>query len=509
MSRPSTEAQYLASLVPPSVAATGIGRRSLLKGALAGAGFLGASGLLAACGSSGSSGRAAAAAAPGRVRHPDLRLQPVRRRCRRRPTPTWSTGFNDRRTIKVTINTVDHNTFQENINTYLQGQPGRRLHLVRGLPDAVLRRQGPGRRHQRRLAATLTGFSDALKTASTGDDGKQYFVPLDNYPWAIFYRKSVFAGEGLPGAEDPRRAGRPSSTQMQKDGLIPIAFADKDGWPAMGTFDQLNMRINGYDFHVRPDGRQGGVGLRQGQEGLRHLEPACSPTTSPTRSAAPGRRPRSRCSRRRPGMYVLGMFVGQQFTKGAEQDDLDFFAFPEVDSTIGTDAIEAPIDGFMMAGEAEERGGGEEVPRLPRHARPRRASTSRPTRPSSRSTPSADTSGYTALQKKAVEFVGGAKNISQFLDRDTRPDFASTVMIPALQHVHQEPERHRRAHQEHREPEEVDLRRPERRTAMTARPTAALRAGPPAGGGPRRTVRAGVDAGVRTARPASTASSSR
>ena len=37
---------------------------------------------------------------------------------------------------------------------------------------------------------------------------------------------------------------------MKKDGLTPIAFGDKDGWPAMGTFDILNMRINGYDFHV-------------------------------------------------------------------------------------------------------------------------------------------------------------------------------------------------------------------------------------------------------------------
>ena len=45
----------------------------------------------------------------------------------------------------------------------------------------------------------------------------------------------------------------------------------------------------------------------------------------------------------------------------------------------------------------------------------------------------ADTSGYTALQKKAAELVGSAKNIAQFLDRDTRPDFASTVMIPAIQ----------------------------------------------------------------------------
>jgi multiple sugar transport system substrate-binding protein len=45
----------------------------------------------------------------------------------------------------------------------------------------------------------------------------------------------------------------------------------------------------------------------------------------------------------------------------------------------------------------------------------------------------ADVSGYTALQKKAAELVGSATEIAQFLDRDTRPDFASTVMIPSLQ----------------------------------------------------------------------------
>ena len=37
---------------------------------------------------------------------------------------------------------------------------------------------------------------------------------------------------------------------MKSDGLIPIAFGDKDGWPAMGTFDYINMRLNGYQFHV-------------------------------------------------------------------------------------------------------------------------------------------------------------------------------------------------------------------------------------------------------------------
>ena len=45
----------------------------------------------------------------------------------------------------------------------------------------------------------------------------------------------------------------------------------------------------------------------------------------------------------------------------------------------------------------------------------------------------ADTSSYSALQKKSVELVGAAENIAQFLDRDTRPDFASTVIIPSFQ----------------------------------------------------------------------------
>ena len=37
---------------------------------------------------------------------------------------------------------------------------------------------------------------------------------------------------------------------MQGKGVTPFAFGDKDGWPAMGTFDILNMRLNGFDFHM-------------------------------------------------------------------------------------------------------------------------------------------------------------------------------------------------------------------------------------------------------------------
>ena len=47
-----------------------------------------------------------------------------------------------------------------------------------------------------------SNYSDAFKTASTGNDGKQYFIPIYNYPWVVIYRKSVFDGEGLHRPQD-------------------------------------------------------------------------------------------------------------------------------------------------------------------------------------------------------------------------------------------------------------------------------------------------------------------
>jgi multiple sugar transport system substrate-binding protein len=199
----------------------------------------------------------------------------------------------------------------------------------------------------------------------------------------------------------------------------------------MGTFDQLNLRINGYDFHVS---------LMAGKEdwssdkvkkvfdtwkGLLPIHQTDSLGRTWQEAA-------QTLQQKKAGMYLLGAFLAQQFTKGAEQDDLDFFTFPEVDSTIGTDAIEAPIDGYMMAKRPKnEEGakkllayfGGADAQNVAVKADPSVIATS----------DKADTSAYTALQKKSVEFVKSAKTIAQFLDRDTRPDFASTVMIPALQ----------------------------------------------------------------------------
>jgi multiple sugar transport system substrate-binding protein len=426
MSRPSSEAQYLAGLTPASVAATRIDRRSLLRGAMTGAGLLGATGLLAACGSGGSTAATGAdvAAASGALSFGSNQSDAVPKKA----YEAMVAGFNDP-AIKITTNTVDHNTFQENITNYLQGQPDDVFTWFAGYRMQFFAQQGlVGDLSD--VWSGISGASDALKQQSTAADGKQYFVPFDYYPWAVYYRPSVFAEKGYtaPKTLDEFVA---LGDRMKKDGLTPIAFGDKDGWPAMGTFDQLNLRINGYQFHVD---------LMAGKEAwdtpkVKTVFDTWKRLLPYHQEAALGRtwqEAAQTLQQKKAGTYVLGMFLGQQFTKGADLDDLDFFGFPEIDSAVGTDAVEAPIDGFMMAASPTNEAAAKKFLGYLATA-PAQATYLKSDSTVVATNSAADTSGYSKLQKKAVEYIAGAKTISQFMDRDTRPDFAATVMIPAIQ----------------------------------------------------------------------------
>ena len=421
MPRPATQDEYLASLVPDSV--KGVSRRTLLRGALGAGALLATPSLLAACGGGSSSG---GSSATGTVTLGSNQSDAVPKAAVQSMVNAFQKANSG---LTVKINTIDHNSFQENINNYLQGSPDDVFSWFAGYRMRFFAK--------RDLAGDITdawkgmsGMTEAFKKASTGDDGKQYFMPATYYPWAMFYRKSVFQKHGyeVPKTLDDLRT---LGAQMKKDGLVPIAFGDKDGWPAMGTFDQLNLRVNGYDFHVS---------LMAGEEpwnsdkvkkvfdtwaGLLDLH-------QPDALGRTWQEAAQTLQQGKAGTYLLGSFVAQQFKQGAEQDDLDFFGFPEVDSTIGADAVEAPIDGYMMSKRPKNEAGALKM--LSYIGSPEAQNVLVKADPSVvASNGKTDTSGYTALQKKSAEFVASAKSIAQFMDRDTRPDFASTVMIPAIQ----------------------------------------------------------------------------
>ncbi|MFJ9713096.1 ABC transporter substrate-binding protein, partial [Streptomyces sp. NPDC101234] len=213
---------------PSGLHVPGPSRRNVLRGAgsaalLAGAGIP----LLSACGSSGSSSD------PKTVSLGSNSSDAV-------PKKAFAqiyAAFTKQSGIKVGVNTKDHNTFQEQINSYLQGTPDDVFTWFAGYRMQFFAAKNLASPIDDVWAKIGDNFPDAMKQLSKGEDGKYYFVPLYTYPWAIFYRKSVFQQHGytVPTTWDAFVA---LCKQMKKDGLVPIAFGDKDAWPAMGTFDQ-------------------------------------------------------------------------------------------------------------------------------------------------------------------------------------------------------------------------------------------------------------------------------
>lgn len=331
---------------------------------------------------------------------------------------------------QVKINTVDHETFKEGITNYLQGRPDDVFTWFAGYRARYFAEKG--------LVADISdvwdqveGMPESMRNASSTTDGRQVFMPSTYYPWGVFYRPSLFEERGYT---EPRTFDEwmALNEKMLADGLTPMAFAAKDGWEPMGTFDMLNLRINGYDYHISllaGNEEWNGEPVKKVFEVWKQMLPY-------TQEAALGRTWQEAAQsllQKTSGTFLLGMFIQQQFAASPEAaDDLDFFVFPEIDPAIGARVVEAPIDGFMMAAD----------PRNPQAARdlmlylstPEAANIKVKADPSVIAASSlADQSTYSALQKKAVKVIEEAENISQFLDRDSRPDFASTVVGPALQ----------------------------------------------------------------------------
>jgi multiple sugar transport system substrate-binding protein len=267
-----------------------------------------------------------------------------------------------------------------------------------------------------------------FKVASTGDDGKMYFVPTSYYCWGIHYRKSLFEENGwkAPTTMDELTA---LATDMQGKGLIPFAFANDGRWPVMGTFDQLNFRMNGYQFHVD---------LMAGKEKWTDDKVKAVfaewtkllPFHQPDANGRTWQEAAQAVVAKQAGMMTIGNFIGQQFPE-ADQPDLDFFPWPEMNPEFGAGTIEAPFDGFMMASKPKNEAGAKE---LLYHFGTAAGQEAYLSKDPSVVVPNnnADTSGYTPLQKKVFDAVSSAPNVTQFLDRDASPEFASNVAGPGL-----------------------------------------------------------------------------
>ena len=85
--------------------------------------------------------------------------------------------------------------------------------------------------------------------ASMTIDGKQWGVPYTYYQWGIYYNKSVYeqVGATVPTTWDEFLANCELFKAADIDCLTTGTSAL---WPAAGIFDYLNLRTNGYEYHM-------------------------------------------------------------------------------------------------------------------------------------------------------------------------------------------------------------------------------------------------------------------
>lgn len=334
--------------------------------------------------------------------------------------------------IDVNINTLNHEDYQNSFSQALQAKPEDILMWFASARMRFFSDQG--------LFGPITdvwdgidNIADGFKVASTGNDGEQYAIPFNTYPWVVIYRQSVFDENGweVPTTIDEFKA---IGDDALAKGLIPLAFGDIQGWPAMGTFDIINMRLNGYDFHI---------GLMTGEE--KWTDPRVKAVFEEWRDLVPYLQPggagrewqeaAQALFKKEAAMYFLGTFAGEQIGAAIGDDatqeeidavvaDTEFFPFPvfgtEFDAEMG---IDAPIDNLVMAADPANAEAAKAI--LACIATGPAQTLFANTNPNVVAVASdADTSGYSAYQQKMAEIIGSSGAIGQFLDRDTRPDFA-------------------------------------------------------------------------------------
>jgi len=403
----------------PSGTFPSISRRSMLKGIAGAAGLAATPALIAAC-SSGGGGAKKGSTGSGDITFGSNYSDPSTKGA----FATLTQQATSATSVKINVNTVDHNTFQNNITSYLQGTPDSLCTWFAGYRMQYFAAQGLLAQIDDVWDKIGSNFNDATKSLSKGLDGHYYFVPIYNYPWVVFYNKSTFASKGysVPTTWDQFTA---LAQQMKKDGLIPIAFADKDLWPALGTFDILNLRINGYDFHMQLMQNKAQYTDPKVTEVFKHwaeILPYCQ-------SGANGRiwqDAAKALENKQAGMMFQGSNQVAANYSAANLADLDFFPYPAINPDFGQDYMDAPADGFIMPNKGKNGGSAKKVLEYIGTG-PAEVAYLKTDKWDVGLAQNIDTSGYNAIQKKSAQAIAACKNVAQFGDRDTDPAMAAAL----------------------------------------------------------------------------------
>jgi multiple sugar transport system substrate-binding protein len=269
------------------------------------------------------------------------------------------------------------------------------------------------------------GFNDKLKSAAASMtiDGKKWGVPYTYYQWGIYYNKEAYAKAGV--SEPTTWAEFVSNCEKFKAaGIDCLTTGTKALWPGAGIFDYMNLRVNGYEFHM--DLANGLIPWTDDRVKATFAEWAkIVPYTTANHAAIDWQDAAALLSQGKAANYVMGNFAVATFKDGGMTDDtLGFMVFPEITPGLPR-AEEAPTDTFHIPSGAKNK---EDAKRFLAYLGSAEAQTKMNATLGQLPTNNQSKVGDDPFLKAGFEMLSSAYALAQFFDRDAPADMAKAGM---------------------------------------------------------------------------------
>lgn len=186
-------------------------------------------------------------------------------------------------------------------------------------------------------------------------DGKQWGVPYTYYQWGIYYRKDIFEELGLsePTTWEEEKA---NCARIIESGRACYAIGTKFLWTAGGWFDYLNMRTNGFDFHMQlAAGEVSWEDERVRQTFANWRELIDMGAFLPNHQSYSWQEALPFMANGEAASYLIGNFaVAPLREAGLDDSKLDFYQFPVIAEGVAL-AEDAPTDTFHIPSGAQNK----------------------------------------------------------------------------------------------------------------------------------------------------------
>ena len=326
--------------------------------------------------------------------------------------------------IKVEMTIYDHEAYKTQIRNFLPAEPpdvvnwfsGNRMKFFvnQGLFEDVSDVWDQNNLHNELAAARSTMTVD----------GKQWGIPTGYYQWGFYYRKDIFAKYGLG---EPRSMADLMNIfeTLKKNGVTPIAIGTKYLWTAAGWFDFLNLRINGYDFHMAlMDGEVSYEDQRLDRVFDVWGEIAKSGYYIDNHASYSWQEGMAPMINGDAAMYLLGNFIIPDLMRAGLEGKIGYFQFPVIDGSVRT-YEEAPTDSMHIPARAKNKKDARRFLAFLGRADIQKiiADASGMLSTNNQSPPPTD-----EFLKIGFKVLSESAGLAQFYDRDTPPEMAKEGM---------------------------------------------------------------------------------